>query len=253
MSSSSFIRAQNVSTGIPRRSEMRSALRKNPLAMVTGMFASRKPRESVKLISDINFEVSAGERVGLIGQNGAGKTTLLRLLAGALMPSSGRLEVCGSTQKLLTISMGMQHQATGIENIYLLGFCSGLSARRIEELLPEIVEFADLRDVIQNPVSTYSSGMQLRLAFSVATAVKPEILLLDEWLSTGDRYFVKRANERLMGHIDSSEILVFASHSNDTLAKVCTRGLVLKGGRAVFDGGIEDAIKFYESDDYQSC
>jgi len=221
--------------------------------MLTAPFSSRRRRDFHTLISDITFEFRAGDRVGLIGRNGAGKTTLLRLLAGALVPSSGSLEVRGVTQTLLSMSMGMQPEATGIENIYLLGYCAGLPGDRIAELVPEIVEFADLQAVIQDPVNTYSSGMQLRLAFAVATAVKPEILLLDEWLSTGDRFFVERSNERLMNHIHSSEILVFASHNVSTLVKICTRGLVLKAGKVVFDGSIDAAIAFYESEDYRTC
>lgn len=253
MPETSFIRARNVATNVPRRSRRRSALRENPLSVVTGLLSRREVRDFRTLISDISFEFSAGDRVGLIGQNGAGKTTLLRLLAGALVPSAGSLEVRGVTQTLLSVSMGMQPEATGIENIYLLGYCIGLSGDRIHELMPEIIDFADLHAVIQDPVHTYSSGMQLRLAFAVATAVKPEILLLDEWLSTGDRFFVERSNERLMNHIDASEILVFASHSVETLLRICTRGLVLKSGRIVFDGGIEEGIAFYESEDYQTC
>jgi ABC-type polysaccharide/polyol phosphate transport system ATPase subunit len=252
MSQTSFIRAHNLSTSIPHRSRRRSSIRADPLSVVRGLFSDRSTREFRTLLSDMNFEIKAGDRVGLIGQNGAGKTTLLRLLAGALVPSSGSLEVCGVTQKLLSVSMGMQPDATGVENVYLLGYCTGLSGEFIEQLMPEIVEFADLEAVIEDPVHTYSSGMQLRLAFAVATAVKPEILLMDEWLSTGDRFFVQRSNERLLNHIDSSEILVFASHSASTLTKICTRGLVLKGGRIVLDGDIEDAIGFYESEDYQA-
>lgn len=253
VSQSSFIRADRLSTSIPRRSRRRSSLRANPLSVVQGMLSDRQTREFRTLISDVSFEIKSGDRVGLLGQNGAGKTTLLRLLAGALVPSSGSLEICGITQKLLSVSMGMQPEATGIENIYLLGYCTGLSGEDIKHLIPEIVEFADLKEVIHDPVHTYSSGMQLRLAFAVATAVKPEILLLDEWLSTGDRFFVQRSNDRLLNHIDASEILVFASHSVSTLIEICTRGLVLKAGRVVFDGEIEGAIAFYESDDYQTC
>lgn len=253
MPETSFIRAQNIATNVPRRSRRQSALRENPLSVVTGLLSRGEVRDFRTLISDMSFEFSAGDRVGLIGQNGAGKTTLLRLLAGALVPSAGSLEVRGVTQTLLSVSMGMEPAATGIENIYLLGYCIGLSGDRIQELMPEIIGFADLHAVIQDPVHTYSSGMQLRLAFAVATAVKPEILLLDEWLSTGDRFFVERSNERLMNHIDASEILVFASHSIETLLKICTRGLVLKAGRIVFDGDIEEGVAFYESEDYQTC
>ena len=201
----------------------------------------------------MSFEFRAGDRVGLIGQNGAGKTTLLRLLAGVLVPNVGTLEVRGATQNLLNVSMGMQTDATGLENIYLRGYSSGLSGKEIKRRIPEIVEFAGLESVIHDPVRTYSSGMQLRLAFAVATSVKPEILLLDEWISAGDRFFVERSKERLLGHIHSSEILVFASHSPETLQELCSRGLVLKQGQVVFDGPIGEALDYYQSDKYQGA
>ena len=148
--------------------------------------------------------------------------------------------------------MGMQTDATGLENVYLRGYCAGLSGREIKGRIPEIVEFAGLQSVIQDPVRTYSSGMQLRLSFAVATSVKPEILLLDEWISAGDRFFVERSKERLLSHIDASEILIFASHSLPILREMCSRGLVLKHGRVVFDGDIDAAVEFYESEDYQA-
>jgi ABC-type polysaccharide/polyol phosphate transport system ATPase subunit len=203
------------------------------------------------LIRGISFDLRGGDRLGLIGQNGAGKTTLLRLLAGVLMPTAGQLEVQGVTQNLLNVSMGMQDDATGIENIYLRGYSAGLSGEEIKRRIPEILEFAQLESVIDDPVRTYSSGMRLRLAFAVATSVKPEILLLDEWISAGDRFFVERSKERLLSHIEASEILVFASHSPQTLEELCSRGLVLKRGKVVFDGDIGAALKFHESDDYE--
>ena len=208
-------------------------------------------RQLRPLLRGMSFELRQGDRVGLIGENGAGKTTLLRLLAGALVPSGGRLEVRGATQNLLNVSMGMQTDATGLENIYLRGYSAGLSGKEIKRRIPEIIEFAGLGSVIHDPVRTYSSGMQLRLAFAVATSVKPEILLLDEWISAGDRFFVERSKQRLLGHIDASEILVFASHSPQILQEICNRGLVLKQGTVVFDGDIDDALEFYASDKYQ--
>jgi homopolymeric O-antigen transport system ATP-binding protein len=252
MPAQSSIRAQNVHFSMPLTTRIDKSLRANPIAALSSLLGGRKTREFRPLIRGISFELREGDRVGLIGQNGAGKTTLLRLLAGVLAPSAGRLEVSGVTQNLLNVSMGMQSEATGLENIYLRGYSAGLSGPEIKKRIPEIVEFAALESVIHDPVRTYSSGMQLRLAFAVATSVKPEILLLDEWISAGDRFFVERSKQRLLSHIDASEILVFASHSPQTLRELCSRGLVLKGGMAVFDGDIEDALEFYESDDYQA-
>ena len=252
MRTQSSIVAQNMHFSMPLTTRIGQSLRANPIAALRGLAGRGKARQFRPLIRGMSFELSEGDRVGLIGQNGAGKTTLLRLLAGVLVPSVGRLEVRGVTQTLLNVSMGMQTDATGMENIYLRGYSAGLSGEEIKRRIPEIIEFAELDSVINDPVRTYSSGMQLRLAFAVATSVKPEILLLDEWISAGDRFFVERSKQRLLSHVDASEILVFASHSSDMLVELCSRGLVLKDGTVVFDGDMKAAIEFYESDAYQA-
>jgi homopolymeric O-antigen transport system ATP-binding protein len=252
MVAETHIRANNVQMSIPVRSGRRS-LRSDPGSVLGGLLSKTKNRKLRPLIRGVSFEFQAGDRIGLIGQNGAGKTTLLRLLAGVLAPSAGTLEIGGSTQTLLNVSMGMQGDATGLENIYLRGYSAGLSGSEIKERVPEIIEFTGLESVIHDPVRTYSSGMRMRLGFAVATSIKPEILLLDEWISTGDRFFVQRSKERLLSHIASSEILVFASHNAAVLRELCGRGLVLKQGRVVFDGDMDAALAFYESDQYQDA
>jgi lipopolysaccharide transport system ATP-binding protein len=250
MMQASCIRARNIRLSIPLVTR-RLRLRADPLSAITTAFSKSRERQLRTIIRGMSFELREGERVGLIGQNGAGKTTLLRLLAGVLVPTTGELEIKGATQALLNVSLGMQPDATGLENIYLRGYSEGLFGQEIKRRLPEILEFAGLESVIQDPVNTYSAGMQLRLAFAVATSVAPEILLLDEWISAGDRFFIERSKERLRGHIDASKLLVFASHSPSTLQELCTRGLVLKHGSIVFDGGIKEALEFYDSDDYE--
>jgi homopolymeric O-antigen transport system ATP-binding protein len=249
----SLIRARDIHLNIPIKTRGRPSLRANPIATLGGTFSKRKARKLRSLIRGISFEFHEGDRVGLIGQNGSGKTTLLRILAGVLTPSVGELEIRGNTQNLLNVSMGMQPKATGMENIMLRGLASGLSAGQIKKSIPEILEFSDLEPVIHDPVQTYSSGMQLRLAFAVATSVKPEILLLDEWISAGDRFFIERSKQRLLDHIDASKILVFASHSPEMLEELCSRGLVLKNGKVVFDGAIDKALAFYGSDEYEEA
>jgi len=251
MQTDSHILARDIHLSVPLVTRRRPTIRS--FSVVRDLMGQGKERQLRPLIRGISFEFNDGDRVGLIGANGAGKTTLLRVLAGVLRPSSGRLEVSGKTQNLLNVSMGMEKDATGMENIYLRGYCAGMSKKEIERHIPDILEFAGLENVIDDPVRTYSSGMQLRLAFAVATTVQPEILILDEWISAGDRFFVQRSRERLMGHIDSCRMLVFASHSPELLVELCTRGLVLKSGKVVFDGGIEDALAFYESDQYQEA
>ena len=250
MTSASFIRAHNVHMSVPLKSQLPLSIRANPLAALRGIAGGSAKRKLRPLIRGISFEIQEGDRVGLIGQNGAGKTTLLRLLAGVLVPSVGELEIQGATQNLLNVSMGMQQDATGTENVYLRGYAAGLSGKDIKARMSEIIEFSGLEDVIDDSVRTYSSGMQLRLAFAVATSVEPEILLLDEWISAGDRFFIEKSKQRLLGHIDASKILVFASHSIPMLGELCNRGLVLKLGRVVFEGPIKAALEFYASDEY---
>ncbi len=252
MRTQSSIVAQNMHFSMPLTTKIGRSLRANPIAALRGLMGLGKARQFRPLIRGMSFNLSVGDRVGLIGQNGAGKTTLLRLLAGVLVPSQGRLAIRGVTQTLLNVSMGMQADATGLENIYLRGYSAGLSGQEITRRIPEIVEFAELDTVINDPVRTYSAGMRLRLAFAVVTSVKPEILLLDEWISAGDRFFVERSKQRLLSHIDASEILVFASHDAPMLKELCNRGLVLKHGTVVFDGDIEAALEFYVSDAYQA-
>jgi len=252
MSRQSSIRAQNVHFSMPLTTRVGQSLRGDPITALKNLVTRGKARKFRPLIRGMSFEFREGDRVGLIGQNGAGKTTLLRLLAGVLVPNAGRLEISGVTQSLLNVSMGMQAEATGLENIYLRGYSAGLSGQEIKRRIPEILEFSQLEPVVHDPVRTYSSGMRLRLAFAVATSVKPEILLLDEWISAGDRFFVERSKERLLSHINASEILIFASHSPPMLQEMCSRGLVLKHGMVVFDGDIDAALEFYESEDYQA-
>ena len=249
MSSEHFIRADDIHLNVPIHVGNRSSIRS--VSVLKDLYLGGRQRELRSLIRGMTFEFHEGERVGLIGENGSGKTTLLRLLAGVLQPSAGRLEIDGSTQALLNMSMGLEQRATGLENVYLLGYCAGLTTEQIDGSIPGILEFAELKNAIHDPVRTYSAGMQLRLAFAVATSVKPEILLLDEWISTGDRFFIERSRERLMGHIDASRMLVFASHNPAVLGEVCTRGLVLKGGKVIYDGPIDEALEFYGSDGYQ--
>lgn len=251
MATECLISARDVHLSVPLTTRRRSSLRADPLAALRDTFSSRRERQLRPLIRGMTFELQAGDRVGLIGQNGAGKTTLLRLLAGALTPSRGTLDIRGVTQNLLNVSMGMQADATGLENIYLLGYSAGLDGTEIRQRIPDVMEFSGLSEVIHDPVRTYSAGMRLRLAFAVATSAKAEILLLDEWISAGDRFFVERSRERLLSHIHASEILVFASHSPNMLRELCGRGLVLKLGKVVFDAPIDEALDYYESDRYE--
>lgn len=184
----------------------------------------------VKAISNLTCEIKTGDRVGLVGHNGSGKTTLLRAFSGVYAPVQGTLEVQGKIASLLDVSMGLDPDATGYENIYLRGLMDGLMPDAIRSRSNEIAEFTDLGDYLELPVRTYSSGMLLRLAFAISTSVDADILIMDEWLSVGDSDFSKKAAERLDKLVSNASILVIASHNPELIDRVCNRQLYLEHG-----------------------
>lgn len=190
-------------------------------------------RVVVRALDRCSFEVSPGDRVGLLGHNGSGKTTLLRVLAGVYEPAYGSISISGNVASMLSITLGMDTEATGRENIYLRGAIMGMKPREIDALVDQICEFSELGDYIEMPVRTYSSGMAMRLAFAVSTSVAADIILMDEWLSVGDASFAKRAQDRLHGLIEQAKILVIASHDENLIRNNCNRVLRLEHGRLV--------------------
>lgn len=190
----------------------------------------------VRSLEKINVEIAEGERVGLIGHNGAGKTTLLRVLSGIYEPTSGHARIDGRTVSLINIGLGIDPEATGRQNIRLRAALMGMSRSEFEDCYEEVAAFTELGEFLDMPFRTYSSGMQLRLAFSISTAINPEILIMDEWLSTGDESFRSKANERLQKVVETTKILVIASHSRHLLEENCTRILWLEHGTVKMDG-----------------
>ncbi len=184
----------------------------------------------IQALRDITLELRDGDRLGLVGHNGAGKSTLLRTLAGVYPPSRGNLRCEGTISSLIDPMLGIEMDATGLENISLRGLIMGLSAATIRELIPEITEFSGLGGYLSMPVRTYSTGMMMRLAFSIATCVRSDILLMDEWMSVGDAEFRVKAEERLKGIVDEAGILVLASHSYELIARECNKVLELSHG-----------------------
>ena len=199
----------------------------------------------VKALRDLTFTIPHGDRVGLIGHNGAGKTTLLRVMAGIYRPISGKLHVDGHVSPLFDIALGMELDATGYENINILGMLLGMTRSDIKRAIPAIEEFTDLREYLSLPVRTYSAGMQMRLAFGLITSVKPEIVLLDEAIGTGDASFHHRMEQRMKAFLSQSSIMVLATHSDDLIRQFCNRAIVLEGGQAIFDGPVGEALAFY--------
>ena len=200
----------------------------------------------VVALKGINLRVDDGERVGVVGANGAGKTTLLRVMAGALKPLRGRIRRIGFTSSLFDVSLGMNSEANGWDNITLRALYLGLTPREIRALADEIADFSGLTpEQLACPVRTYSSGMQVRLAFAISTAVRPDILLLDEWISAGDAAFVEKAKQRMIDLVDKSRILIFATHYDWLLAGICNRAICLQDGKIVADGPVADTLAFY--------
>lgn len=204
-------------------------------------------RGVVTALRDINFELRDGDRLGLVGHNGAGKSTMLRMLAGVYPPTRGRVVSVGTISTLFNTMPGMSLDGTGRENIHAAGLHLGLSRTRIASMIENIIEFAELGDYIDLPVRIYSSGMMTRLGFSIATAVEPEILLLDEGLATGDAHFAQKAQTRMNELIGRSSIMVIASHSEALIAKMCTRCLLLEHGQVIADGPASSLLASYRA------
>jgi lipopolysaccharide transport system ATP-binding protein len=199
-------------------------------------------------LRDISFTVKRGESVGIIGRNGSGKSTLLQIIAGTLQPSSGNFCVNGRVAALLELGSGFNPEFTGRENIFLSGAIYGLGRTAMEERFDEISSFAEIGDFIEQPVKTYSSGMQVRLAFAVATALKPDILIVDEALSVGDAYFQAKCHERIAQYKKLGMSLLLVTHGTEDLVRQCDRALFLRGGFLEKDGAPRDVTNLYLDD-----
>jgi lipopolysaccharide transport system ATP-binding protein len=239
----------DVTIDYPVLSQSSRKLTRQLIRMATGgqLDRSESGRVTVRALSDITARFGVGDRVGLVGHNGSGKSTLLRVLGGIYSPTSGKVERSGVVGSLLDISLGMSMDATGRENIYLRGALQGLTRRQVDRLIPGIIEFSELGDFIELPMRTYSSGMLLRLAFSVSTVLAPDILLMDEWLAVGDEAFQLKAEQRLHEVVSKTSILVIASHSANLIKNQCNRVLYLEHGRLVADGSPDDVLPQYFS------
>lgn len=225
---------KNVSLGFPIYGASATSFKKTLAASVTGGRVGKETGVTVvQALSDINLELKAGDRLGILGHNGAGKSTLLRLLAGVYEPTSGEFTRIGSVASLIDPSMGIERDASGVENIMLRGLSMGLKRRQIEAMTPEICEFSGLGEYVNMPVRTYSTGMVMRLAFAICTSMTADILLMDEWLSVGDADFQAKAEQRMTEMVAKSGILVLASHSPQLLLKECNRFIRLEHGRIV--------------------
>lgn len=209
--------------------------------------ASGLGRVSVHALRHVSLALGPGDRVGLVGANGAGKTTLLRVLSGVYEPMHGDLRFSGRVAALTDIMLGMDLDASGYDNIIMRGIVMGLTRRQAQRLIPDVEAFTQLGEHLQLPVRTYSQGMLLRLAFAVSTSVVPDILLMDEMIGAGDAQFFAQARERINGLIERVSILVLASHNEEILRSFCNRALVLRDGRVVLDGSVDEALALHNA------
>lgn len=200
-----------------------------------------------RALDNINLEINKGDRIGLLGRNGAGKSTLLRVLAKVYQTNIGKIEINGKICSLFDVSSGMNTESTGYENIVNLATMRRISKKNIPALVKDVETFTELGDFLNSPVKVYSAGMLLKLAFAVATAIPPEIMLIDEIIGVGDIHFMEKATKRLEDIIEQSHILVLASHSNDIIKRFCNKVIVLERGQIQFFGDVEQGIDFYTS------
>jgi ABC-type polysaccharide/polyol phosphate transport system ATPase subunit len=204
-------------------------------------------RVVIKALDGLSFDIHEGERVGLLGHNGSGKTTLLRTIAGIYEPVRGTLKTSGHVVPLFDLQLGMDPDATGLENIWLRGKMLDLSDQQINDTFDDIADFTALGDYLYMPIRTYSQGMMLRLAFAISTAITPDILVLDEMIGAGDAAFFERASQRLKQFIDNAGILVIASHSTAMLRQWCNKGMLLERGKLIEYGPLEEVIQRYDA------
>lgn len=242
-----LIEFNKVSVHFPIFNANTRSLRKKLIEVATGgkLTPDHTGHMVVQALTNITFRIGEGERVGLLGHNGAGKTTLLGALNRVYAPTSGTARITGSIGSLINITVGTDAESTGRENILLRGAMLGIPKGELLTRMDELIDFSELGNFIDMPVRTYSSGMSLRLAFAVATMVRPDILLMDEWLSVGDKDFRVKAQKRLEDMLETTKVLVIASHSRDLILRHCQRVIWLEHGQIKMDGPTGDIVPRY--------
>lgn len=236
----------DVSVAFPLYHGESRSLKKTVFAAASGRLGQdAKHRLVVQALKNVSFSLNSGDRLGFIGRNGAGKTTLLRTMAGIFEPVSGQITIDGVITALLDQSQGMNMDLTGNENIRLRALYNGYGDAQVKRLLTDVAAFAGLEQFLELPVRTYSSGMVVRLGFALATAIKPQILLMDEWILAGDASFMEKAKHRLETMVRGADILVLSSHNADTILRWCNRVIWMESGQIKADGAPEDILRAY--------
>lgn len=238
---------RNVSVGFPIYNVNTRSFKKRFIRLATGGTVAEDAHQHVVInaLNNVSLSLKDGDRIGLIGHNGSGKSTFLRLLAKIYEPTVGDINIVGSISSLLDIMQGMETEFTGYENIFTRGTLLGLSPAQIKACTNEIAEFSGLGDYLAMPIRTYSSGMRVRLAFSISTAIKPDILLIDEVFGAGDADFMDKARKKMVSLLQQSSIVVLATHSDELIREFCNKVLLLEGGSIKFFGDTADGLKMY--------
>lgn len=216
-------------------------------ARVREWLTGRPTHERTWVLRDISFAVNPGDAVGIIGVNGAGKSTLLKIITGTTQPTGGTVSMRGRVAALLELGMGFHPDFTGRQNAFMAGQLLGISVADIDRLMPEIEAFAEIGSYIDQPVRVYSSGMQVRLAFSVATALRPDVLIVDEALSVGDAYFQHKSFDRIREYRDQGTTLLIVSHDRGAIQQLCSRAILLEQGCVAKDGRPEEVLDYYNA------
>ena len=223
-------------------------LYKSDKARFKGLFSKKVPYKENRAVNGMSFEVKKGESVALFGRNGAGKSTILKMITGVTFPTEGEVYVDGKVSALLELAAGFDPESTGRENIRFKCSLMGMNDKEIDAVEEDIIEFADIGDYIDQPLRSFSSGMKARLGFAISVNSRPDILIVDEALSVGDKAFREKCREKVEEIMsDENVTFLFVTHSLDTAREFCDRGIVLEKGRILFDGEIEEAIEFYDT------
>lgn len=226
----------------------RYKLYRNDKARFKGLFSKKVPFKVNDAVKNLSFQIRAGESVALFGRNGAGKSTILKIVTGVTFPTEGEVIVDGQVSALLELSSGFDIESTGRENIRLKCSLMGMNDEEIAAVEDDIIAFADIGDYMEQPVRSYSSGMKARLGFAISANVKPDIMIIDEALSVGDKNFQAKCKAKVAEIMaDENVTLLFVTHSLSTARDFCERGIVLEKGKKLFDGPIKEAIEFYDA------
>lgn len=240
------IKIDNLSLDIPVYEKTERNLKKCIVKFgLGGVISKKEKRPIIKALRNINLDLQEGDSLALIGRNGAGKSTLLRVMAGLFIPTHGSIQVEGKISSLLSIGMGMDYELSGYDNIFIIGLLLGLTKRQIKNRLHDIINFTELGEFINFPVKTYSSGMAIRLSFAIATAIEPEILILDEGFGAGDTKFVQKAQDRARALYKKTNIMVIASHDEALIKTFCNKAALLDHGKIISIDSVDAILAQY--------